>query len=130
MAPLHGVIALVGEIASSPSEWIGRSVRVVGILKHYDASTDLAIIEQGGRMAVDTRLLGPFAYPLQSAVMFIGEVEAAQHEQSHPELQSLTLPLPILRARIARCVDGLDLHLYKSAIQIKRTFEQRWSHEA
>ena len=56
-----------------------------------------------------------------SLMQFIGEVDvrgaagAAAADDAAPRL--------VVRARVARCVDGMDLSLYEEALSVRRQFE-------
>ncbi|CAE8659304.1 unnamed protein product, partial [Polarella glacialis] len=40
--------------------------------------------------------------------------------------QALDAPPLLLRARIARCVDGLDMNLYEQCLEVRRQFESEF----
>ncbi|CAE8584593.1 unnamed protein product, partial [Polarella glacialis] len=52
-----------------------------------------------------------------AAVQVIGELEV---------FQALDAPPLLLRARIARCVDGLDMNLYEQCLEVRRQFESEF----
>ncbi|KAJ1966379.1 hypothetical protein IWQ62_002438 [Dispira parvispora] len=120
MAVSHGEIAFISELAEQPQTWLGKTIRVVGTLRDYDVATDTARLEHQGQLTVDTRLLGDFGYPIGSTLLVIGEVD-----QSCSTDSGGAVPLT-LRARIARAMDGLDMGLYRSTVDIKRKFEAQW----
>ncbi|KAJ1990865.1 hypothetical protein H4R33_001570 [Dimargaris cristalligena] len=90
---------------------------------------DIAVVEQVSRLIIDTKLLGNFGYHLGSTLMLIGDVEELEDKSNLPDMlrQSSQKCTPIVRARIARCADGLDLSLYQTALDIRRDFEKQWS---
>ncbi|KAJ3150402.1 hypothetical protein HDU89_003183 [Geranomyces variabilis] len=121
-----GTILHISEI-QRPSRQFGNqvSVRVLGRLVDFDPIHNLALIEhRGASLAIDAALLGPFHHRIKALLQFIGEVE---RNWTPPE----TLPFqlgpgahhPILRARIARNVDGLDVPLYEQALEIRRRLD-------
>ena len=61
-------------------------------------------------MLIDTSLVEPMAFNRGSMYHFIGEV----HVQG-----KLTL-----RARIAGCIDGMDMELFNQALDIRRKYLQ------
>ncbi|KAJ1917060.1 hypothetical protein IWQ60_007902 [Tieghemiomyces parasiticus] len=129
MSNSHAAIALVRDIAQTPAEWFGRQARVVGVLNDYIVADDLAVVEDTDGLLVDTKLLGDFGYHLGSTLMLIGEVEKLEDSSLLPETlrPHHSVAIPVLRARIIRCVDGIDLALYKTALEIRRDFEKTWS---
>jgi hypothetical protein len=50
-------------------------------------------------------------------MQFIGELDARGGGDAEQAAR------PVLRARVARCVDGLDLALYEEALTVRRQFE-------
>ncbi|KNC97385.1 uncharacterized protein SPPG_07312, partial [Spizellomyces punctatus DAOM BR117] len=120
----HGKIVHIEEIQAQSMS--GSSVRVIGTLLTYDTNTSLAVIEHArSQLVVDLSLLGPFSNRTKSLLQFIGEVETWQPPPNLPFscLPSASRNYLILRARIARNVDGLDLSMYDQALQIRRKFE-------
>ncbi|KAJ3162963.1 hypothetical protein HDU88_006455 [Geranomyces variabilis] len=121
-------------------------------LVEFDPIHNLALIEhRGASLAVDAALLGPFHHRIKALLQFIGEVErdwiVSFGLHNEPVIRYLcaiyaderdisvqppeTLPFqlgpgahhPILRARIARNVDGLDVPLYEQALEIRRRLD-------
>jgi len=78
------------------STWIGRAWVVCGCLCSL------------------TVLSCPFFHCAQprSLMQFIGEVDVRQDRV-------------VLAARVARCVDGLDMDLYQQAVALRRDFERQ-----
>ena len=80
-------------------------------LVSYDVASCKAVISaDGASLAVDTRLLEPFGFQLHSLMQFIGEIDLDEDR------------VPQLVARVARCVDGLDLRLYDESLAVWRQF--------
>ncbi|RKO93863.1 telomere-capping, CST complex subunit-domain-containing protein [Blyttiomyces helicus] len=112
----HGVILNIAEILSQDTARLASTVRVLGKLISYDVPTNIAVIEHGGeRLLVDVTLLGDFPHRLKSLLQFIGELE---DHAPHAGGGSV-----VLRARIVRNVDGLDLKLFEQSLLIRRRFE-------
>ena len=81
-------------------------------LTSFDPDRNRAwITADGVSLSIDTEYLTPFSHRLQSLYMFIGELHFYGEDV-------------VLKARVASCVDGLDLKLYRQVI------EQRRKHEA
>ncbi|KAJ1653934.1 hypothetical protein IWQ61_006041 [Dispira simplex] len=125
MAVSHGEIAFINELAEQPQTWLGKTVRVVGTLRDYDVATDTARLEHQGQLTVDTRLLGDFSYPIGSTLLVIGDMDQSSSTSDEGPEGTVSVPLT-LRARIARAMDGLDMGLYRSTVDIKRKFEAQW----
>ncbi|RUS22041.1 telomere-capping, CST complex subunit-domain-containing protein [Endogone sp. FLAS-F59071] len=113
----HGVVYFLSEITADSQHMIGRSVRVNGTLLEYDAHANRAVIEhEGARLLVDTSLLGVFPHRERSLFQWIGEISVSDEHTAAAPL--------ILRARVVRNIDGLDLRLYEQAVRLRRRFER------
>ncbi len=66
---------------------------------------------------VDTRLLEPFDEPTGSLVTFIGEMDCLAEDCDQ-----------ILKARVVRCMDRVDLNLYYKALQVQRDYLKSRTH--
>ncbi|KAI8918301.1 telomere-capping, CST complex subunit-domain-containing protein [Powellomyces hirtus] len=122
----HGTILYISEIINSnPGPIEPKSVRVLGILVAFDSTHTLALIEHAGaHLIVDAALLGPFHHRLKSLLQFIGEVERGWKPPKDLPFELPPGPQVLLRARIVRNVDGLDLPLYDQALEIRRKFDR------
>ncbi|KAJ3034926.1 hypothetical protein HDV00_004536 [Rhizophlyctis rosea] len=129
----HGVILHIEEILADPKGKAGETVRVLGKLLAFDPVNNMAQIEHAHtNLVVDTSLLGNFSHRNKSLLQFIGELDdwvvpARQQMPSSPATHAGG-EYVILRARIVRNVDGLDLTLYDKALQIRRKFDEERSH--
>ena len=107
-----GQILRLEELSSNAALHAGASVRVLGKLTGFDAAASEATLEDAGwPLKVDTSLLGQPALRIGGLFSFIGETETR-----HDGLR--------LRARVVRCVDGIDLGLFDRALQLRRQFLQ------
>lgn len=121
-------------------------VRQRNRLVNYDPNTNLMLIEHDrNRLVVDCTLLSQVKFRPKTLLQFIGEAEAWKVNKilmieicrlydshlcaySQPP-QSIAFQIPnlqsplILRARIVRNINGLDLGLYDEVLQIRRQFE-------
>ncbi|XP_024538129.1 uncharacterized protein LOC112348939 [Selaginella moellendorffii] len=89
-----------------------KSLRVMGTLESFDVESGVAHIRhEGASLAVDTTLLRDIHLRPGSLYQFIGELL----------LQSGMM----LRARVARNVDGLDVKLYEKALRLRRIFQEQ-----
>jgi hypothetical protein len=88
------------------------TLRLMGTLRHYDATKNLAQIEQHGHtLEIDTSLLGQFPFQIGSLFQFIGEVE----------METARKPI-CLKARVGRRVEGIDMGMYQQVLEIRRNF--------
>ena len=79
--------------------------------KAHDITTsELKIFEDGCELIIDTSLVEPMAFNRGSLYQFIGEVNVSE---------KITL-----RARIACCIDGMDMDLFNQALDIRRNYLQ------
>ncbi|XP_030064088.1 CST complex subunit TEN1 [Microcaecilia unicolor] len=95
----------------------GESVRTFGRLSCYDMSRSEAELTapQGAiqhRICISTKSVEPFQAQIGSMYMALGEIERAEGE------------VPVLRARVLTCVDGINLPLLECAVQEQRKYFQ------
>ncbi|KAL7144415.1 hypothetical protein ABFS83_07G010500 [Erythranthe nasuta] len=96
---------------SSPIFKQGASFRVTGKLQEYNFEAALAVIVDGNvSLKIDTQHLN---INLRSGSMyqFIGELHIEPNNEA------------IIKARVGRNVDGLDINLYHQSLQLLRKFE-------
>ncbi|KAK3418681.1 hypothetical protein EUGRSUZ_H03266 [Eucalyptus grandis] len=90
----------------------GASLRVLGKLQEYSVETTIAMIVDGdASLKIDTQHLRDLSFRVGSMYQFIGEI------QIQPDNEA------VLRARVGRNVDGLDLNLYYQSLQLVRQFQ-------
>lgn len=110
----HGTIRSLREVCDNVGSMDGQSVRVMGFLQEFDPGTSRAVVAmEGVSLDVDTSLV-PNGDPhrLGSMYQYIGELDVSEGMGE----------TPLLRARVARNVDGLDQETYKRALQVRRKF--------
>jgi hypothetical protein len=108
-----GKIVRLQEILSQGKSLVGRSVRTLGRISSYDAICSVATLEmEGKQLKVDTRLVEPQPFRHNSLFQIIGEILDGDCSYNCPSI--------MLRARVCRCVDGLDVKLYYKALDIRR----------
>ncbi|KAG6428350.1 hypothetical protein SASPL_112601 [Salvia splendens] len=96
---------------SSPNFKQGASFRVIGKIQEYDLETAVAIIVDGdASLKVDTQYLTLNLRP-GSLYQFIGELQIEPNNEG------------ILKARVGRNVDGLDINLYHQTMQLVKQFQ-------
>lgn len=73
----------------------------------------------GAQLLVDTTLVAAeLAFAVDSLYQVIGELQPPQQGQQGQQGGGP----PVLRARVARCVDGMDVGLYEQAVRLRRNF--------
>ena len=77
-------------------------------MAHDITTSQLKICSDGYEMLIDTSLVEPMAFNRGSMYQFIGEICINE---------KLTL-----RARIACCIDGMDMELFNQALDIRRKY--------
>ncbi|MFS7926841.1 hypothetical protein Hanom_Chr04g00301861 [Helianthus anomalus] len=107
-----GSLVILQELnSSSPHFKEGASLRVTGKLQEYNVETAIAIIADGGAtLAVDTQHLR-LNLRVGSLYQFIGELSIQPDNEG------------ILKARVGRNVDGMDLNLYQQSLKLLRHFQ-------
>ncbi|PWA86932.1 hypothetical protein CTI12_AA135750 [Artemisia annua] len=107
-----GAIVMLQELNSfSPQFKDGASLRVTGKLEVYNVETAIAVIADGGAtLAVDTQHLR-INLRVGSLYQFIGELSIQPNNEG------------ILKARVGRNVDGMDLNLYEQSLKLVRQFQ-------
>ena len=90
-----------------------RSITCFSIYRamaHDITVSQLKVCEDGCELVIDTSLVEPMAFNRGSLYQFIGEVDVNE---------KLTL-----RARIACCIDGVDMELFNQALDARRKYLQ------
>ncbi|GJZ62197.1 CST complex subunit TEN1 [Tanacetum coccineum] len=107
-----GALVMLQELnSSSPHFKDGESLRVTGKLEVYNVETAIAVIADGGAtLAVDTQHLR-INLRAGSLYQFIGELSIQPNNEG------------ILKARVGRNVDGMDLNLYEQSLKLVRQFQ-------
>eukprot|EP00960_Hanusia_phi_P041209 754890-Hanusia_phi.AAC.6 len=108
--PAHGAIHYIQEILDDPCP---KTVRTFGLDR---------------RLEVDVALLSEQVVIKDGSLyMMIGEVEAREVIRDHGTFQYQTdcssQNQPLLKVRVARNVDGMDLNLFDAALGVRRKFE-------
>ncbi|CAH9061520.1 unnamed protein product [Cuscuta epithymum] len=106
-----GALVMLQELnPSSPFFKQGASLRVTGKLQDYDVQTACAVVVDGNAsLKIDTQHLNVNIRP-GSIYQFIGELHIDPSNEA------------ILKARVGRNVDGMDLNLYNQSLQLLRNF--------
>ncbi|XP_052774675.1 uncharacterized protein LOC128213164 [Mya arenaria] len=105
----------------------GHSVCVIGRLSDHDVDSCSARVTDPlskQDLVVDTSLIEPFGARYGSLFQFIGELVTGEQDGS----SGVTLnggSSVVLKARVVRCVDGIDMTMYRKAIMLQRDFLNR-----
>ncbi|KMS94799.1 hypothetical protein BVRB_015210 [Beta vulgaris subsp. vulgaris] len=101
---------------SSPHFQNGASLRVTGKLLDYNVETAVVVIVEGSAtLNIDTQYV-KLNYRVGSIYQFIGELSFELENQ------------PILKARVGRNVDGMDLNLYRQSVRLLKEFQAEQAH--
>eukprot|EP00039_Didymoeca_costata_P009604 m.127306 g.127306 ORF g.127306 m.127306 type:complete len:123 (-) comp14543_c0_seq1:1362-1730(-) len=115
MSLLAAEVLMTDEVAKAPASFIQKEVRVTGKIKTYDARENNVILELAGcELRVDVALVEPTNFKETSLFQFLGTFQSTGEG-----------PVPqkyFLKARIAKCVNGLDIALFRKALEIRRSF--------
>ncbi|KAJ1951242.1 hypothetical protein FBU59_000282 [Linderina macrospora] len=117
------------DTVSQGRSMVGQTVRVTGTLHSFNATLDRAIlIDNQYLLVIDTSMLGVIKYYFGQTYQFIGVVTPA----NPPDEQQLisgdledgskyNLEI-VVKARVARDVDGLDMEVYRKSVVVLRAF--------
>ncbi|XP_071172524.1 CST complex subunit TEN1-like [Mytilus edulis] len=109
----HGEPYLLNEIVENGYTMDGLSVRINGRLLQHDFQNCRAFLadpKTGCSLKVNTSLIEPLE-EAGSLFQLIGELSHSGGET-------------ILNARLVRCIDGMDLVIYKKALELQRQYFQ------
>mmetsp|Transcript_7051 Transcript_7051/g.25968 ORF Transcript_7051/g.25968 Transcript_7051/m.25968 type:complete len:135 (+) Transcript_7051:125-529(+) len=114
-------ITFIKEILDEGEKWHGQSLRVLGRVVDVNAESGLAQVEHDrARLNVDTtKLVGVYLTPGR-LFHFFGALmwrPVVKHEHGGGRGPAGE---PVLDARLARNVDGLDIALYEESVKVLR----------
>ncbi|KAJ2787402.1 hypothetical protein GGI15_000767 [Coemansia interrupta] len=123
---VSGRPVFASEISSGATQYAGQTVRLTGVLLWYSARTQQALVADGADgVLVDTRLLGVGRFAEGHTYQVIGmvdtadavadQVDGAQDAGDVGWAQGV-----VLRARVARPADGVDVEAYRRAVAAMR----------
>ncbi|KAJ1859069.1 hypothetical protein GGH12_000917 [Coemansia sp. RSA 1822] len=112
------------ELVQQPQLHTGKTVRVTGTLHAYSPVTDRAELVDGQYLLiVDTQLLGVQQYHVGQTYQLIGEIDSVADQAPESLFDDAKFSLEIvLRARVGKSVDGLDMAVYKKSVHAVRKF--------
>lgn len=127
MSIQHGEIVFLHELVRSPEPYRRtreRSVRVTGRCVHVDTHQKRLIIQdRSNRLTVNIELIADQLFAIDGLYQFIGEL---REERGEVVMGGTTdNSCTVLRARVARAVDGLDMSLYEQSVRLRRAFLER-----
>jgi len=134
--PLLPLPSITSSSASLSESLPVLSVRVIGRMIYYDAERSSGIIEdekQQQSLLVDVSLIKEFEFTLNSLIQFIGELEQhddnynEQADRSHNETthNNVLDKRWILRARVYRCMSGLDMAVFEQVVLLRRELQYK-----
>ena len=88
----------------------GKFFRTIGELHEHDVQKGQLVIkdtDSDATLVIDSSLIEPFPFRQRILYQFIGEVRLGTDNQV------------ILRAYVYRCVEGLNLELYKKSLELR-----------
>lgn len=97
----------------------GSSICVTGRLIEHDVDVCLAKLsdpQTKKELCVDTAFIEPFEARFGSLFQMIGELETRSDKIGNNA---------VLKARVVRCVDGMDMALYRKAVEYQRAHLQK-----
>ncbi|KAJ1945334.1 hypothetical protein EC988_005778 [Linderina pennispora] len=117
------------DIVSQGRSLVGQTVRVTGTLHSFNATLDRAIlIDNQHLLVIDTSMLGIIKYYFGQTYQFIGVVTPANPPDECQLISddlrddsNYTLEV-VVKARVARDVDGLDMGVYRKSVAALRAF--------
>ncbi|KAJ1725052.1 hypothetical protein LPJ53_000701 [Coemansia erecta] len=99
----------------------GQTVRLTGTLLWYDPRAEQALVADGSDgVLVDTRLLGVGRFAAGQTYQVIGRIDRADRPAQQDAVDVRWSGRVVLRARVARAVDGLDVEAYRRAVVAMR----------
>ncbi len=129
----HGEILFLHEVGFQYQHQQGQqgqhrkpqSVRVLGQCVDVNPlQKRLAILDRGASLVVDIELVADQQFALEGLYQFIGELlQEKDEEQQGASGQGG--PRLVLRARVARAVEGMDVSLYEQAVRLRRAFLEK-----
>ena len=131
-----GEIVFLEEIEGGEEKYVGKSIRVVGSIEHFNIRNRMVLLSQSfpskkekAFLHIDTSSLDQSTsktggFRKGALFMFIGELKNQMLEGNEKNCASPTGSVlgKVLAARIGRNSDGLDLHLFRKAVLARRSF--------
>ncbi|RHZ86419.1 hypothetical protein Glove_51g57 [Diversispora epigaea] len=151
---IHGTPVFLREINQDTPQWIGKEIRVIGSLIYHDIDAEIGVLQQylDGResfLLVDMNLvetscnnrsmielIGTLAYDLPESGSIIkctkcSRVPKNVRRRLTDTIINIDIPdipdLPILKSRIIRNVQGINMSLYQQVIKLRRQFDCRFN---
>ncbi|CAH1796751.1 unnamed protein product [Owenia fusiformis] len=97
-----------------------KSVRIYGILQDHDFRACMAILKDPKteeKLQLDTQSVEPFSARVGTFVQVIGEIETTTDDQ-----RVTNGGVAMLRCRVLRSMDGVDIHMYNKALKVQTEF--------
>jgi hypothetical protein len=128
MSIQHGEIFFLHELGSLPlprQQKHERSVRVVGrCIKVNTQQRRIVLQDRAATLAVDIELISDQSFAMDGLYQVIGELRE-ENEREGEEVGGGNGRRLLLRARVARAVDGMDVSLYEQSVRLRRAFLEK-----
>lgn len=124
--PPFAVVVLADELAADPGPYMGKLIRVLGRVDSINPIENVALVSLAaarpskkkkatgatgaGQVAIDLTLVGA-STRTGSLCQFVGELEASDVANG---------TTVVVKAVMGRCVDGLDVPLFREALALRR----------
>ncbi|KAI9495142.1 telomere-capping, CST complex subunit-domain-containing protein [Zychaea mexicana] len=124
VVPSGELVLHLNEITRDPKANVGRSVRVKGFLKEFQPANNRAVLEyEDAELHLNTDIIDPFPFALGRLIECIGELDLDNDDNEEQQQNQAVL---VLRPRIARDIDTLDMKLFEKAGQYKRQYLEKF----
>jgi hypothetical protein len=106
-----------------------RSVRVVGRCVEVTTQQQRVVLQdRAASLAVDIALIADQHFAMDGLYQIIGELREERGGGGGEEVgrgngRRITI---VLRARVARAVDGMDVSLYEQSVRLRRAFLEKY----
>ncbi|CAG8509472.1 5792_t:CDS:2 [Diversispora eburnea] len=126
----HGTPVFLREINQNAPQWIGKEIRVIGSLIYHDIDAEIGVLQQylDGR---ESFLMVDMNLDLLESGSIIKSTKCSRIPKNIRGRLTDTIinvpDLPILKARIVRNVQGINMSLYQQIIKLRRQFDSRFN---
>lgn len=132
MSIQHGEIFFLHELGTLPppqspqQQKQERSVRVVGRCVEVNTQQQRVVLQdRAASLSVDIALIADQHFAMDGLYQIIGELREGR-ERGGEEVGGGNGRRLVLRARVARAVDGMDVSLYEQSVRLRRAFLEKY----
>ena len=134
MSIQHGEIFFLHELGSLPpppppqqQQKQERSVRVVGRCVEVNTQQQRVVLQdRAASLCVDIALIADQHFVMDGLYQIIGELREERERGGGEEVGAGNGRRLVLRARVARAVDGMDVSLYEQSVRLRRAFLEKY----